>query len=124
MENCVFCKIINNELPCYNIYEDDKVLVFLSINAFSNGHTLIIPKKHYLNFKKIDLETLNHIIKIAKDIYNLLEQKLKPDSIKLVQNNGSIQEVKHFHLHLIPLYNTEKEKKSLEEIHQILTNKK
>ena len=121
MENCVFCKIINNELPCYNIYEDDKVLVFLSINAFSNGHTLIIPKKHYLNFREIDLETLNHIIKIAKDIYNLLEQKLKPDSIKLVQNNGLCQEVKHFHLHLIPKYR-EEEKISIEEVYNKLIN--
>lgn len=123
MENCVFCKIINKELPCYSIYEDDKVLVFLSIDPINNGHTLIIPKKHYLGFKEIDKEVLNHINAVAKNIYNLLEEKLKPDGIKLVQNNGSIQEVKHFHLHLIPVFEKNNEKLPLEEIHNILTKK-
>lgn len=121
MENCVFCKIINKELPCYNIYEDDKVLVFLSIEPISNGHTLIIPKKHYLGYKEIDIDTLNHINIVAKKIYNLLEEKLETDGIKLVQNNGSFQEVKHFHLHLIPSCNKNKEKLSLEEVHELLT---
>ena len=118
--NCVFCKIINKELPCYNIYEDDMVLVFLSINPFSLGHTLIIPKKHFKDFKDIDIAYLNHILKITKNIYNLIDEKLKPDSIKLIQNNGTVQEVKHFHLHLIPLYNEKKENKSLEEVYKIL----
>ena len=121
MNNCVFCKIINKELSSYTIYEDDKVLVFLSIDPISNGHTLVIPKKHVLNFKEIDLETLNHLMKISKNIYNLLEEKLSPDSIKLVQNNGSIQEVKHFHLHLIPMFDKKQENLPLEQIHKKLT---
>ena len=47
MKDCVFCKIVKGELPSYKLYEDDVVLVFLSIDPISNGHTLIIPKKHY-----------------------------------------------------------------------------
>ena len=121
MNNCVFCKIINKELPSYKIYEDEQILAFLSIEPISNGHTLVIPKKHILNFKEINLETLNHLMKVSKNIYNLLEEKLSPDSIKLVQNNGSIQEVKHFHLHLIPMYDEKQEKLSLDEIHNKIT---
>lgn len=108
MQECLFCKIINNEIPSYTIYEDDLVKVFLDINPRSNGHTLIIPKKHYLDLDDIDQETLNHILEIAKKIKLLINQKLNPDGITLVQNNGSVQEIKHYHLHLIPVYSENK----------------
>ena len=118
--DCVFCKIINNELPSYTLYEDSIVKVFLSIDPFSNGHTLIIPKKHYIDFEDIDLETINHINKISKEIYKLLKEKFNFDGIKFVQNNGCIQEVKHYHLHLIPIYNNKKDKLSVEQIYEII----
>ncbi len=100
----IFCRIINGEIPSYTIYEDDKVKVFLDVNPKSNGHTLIVPKNHYKDLDDIDLDTLNYIMKIAKRIKKLLEERLNPNSIQLVQNNGSIQEVKHYHLHLVPIY--------------------
>lgn len=106
-DTCVFCKIISGEFSCYKIYEDDIVISFLSIDPVSYGHTLVIPKKHVLGFPEIDLETLNHINKAGKDIYKKLEKNLKPNGIKLVQNNGSLQEVKHYHLHIIPVYDDE-----------------
>lgn len=112
----IFCKIINNEIPSYTIYEDDIVKVFLDINPTYNGHTLIIPKKHYENFFDIEEETLHYIFKIAKDISKLLKEKLNYDGITLTQNNGLGQEVKHYHLHLIPRYHKE-EKISVEEIY-------
>lgn len=117
MDSCVFCKIINGEFSCYKLYEDDIVISFLSIDPVSFGHTLVIPKKHILDYEEIDLETLNHINKVSKDIFQKLKEKLKPESIQLVQNNGALQEVKHYHLHLIPYYNEEKKgKENLEEV--------
>lgn len=110
-ETCVFCKIISGEFSCYKIYEDDVVISFLSIDPVTYGHTLVIPKEHVLGYQEIDLETLNHINKVGKDIYKKLETNLKPNGIKLVQNNGSLQEVKHYHLHLIPVYTKEPENK-------------
>jgi len=116
-DNCVFCKIINKEFSCYKIYEDDIVLSFLSIDPVKYGHTLIIPKKHVLGYEEIDLETLNHINKVGKEIYEKIKTNLKPSGIKIVQNNGSLQEVKHYHMHIIPVYETEKEdKKNFEKI--------
>lgn len=106
--NCTFCKVINNELPSYTIYEDKIVKVFLSIDPISDGHTLIVPKEHFIDIVDIPTETLNHINKVTKIIYNLLKEKLNFIGLKLVQNNGSIQEIKHFHLHLIPIYSTKK----------------
>ena len=73
---CIFCKIVNNESPSYTIYEDEIVKVFLNINPSSDGHLLIIPKKHFTNLSDIDLDTLNHINKVSKNMYKLLKEKL------------------------------------------------
>ena len=101
---CIFCKIIKGEIPSYKIYEDDKIYAFLDINPYSNGHTLIIPKEHTLDITTIDTNTLNHIMDKSKDIAKLLTNKLNSDGYTLIQNNGFVQEIKHFHLHVIPKY--------------------
>ena len=105
MNNCIFCKIINNEISSYKIYENDMVLCFLDINPLSSGHTLIIPKKHFKDISDIDSEYLSSINDATKYVYNLLVSKLGPDGIRIVQNNGICQEIKHYHVHLIPVYN-------------------
>ena len=120
MDNCVFCKIINGEFSCYKIYEDDIVLSFLSIDPVNYGHTLVIPKKHVLDYEDIDIETLKHINEIGKKIFKRLKTNLNPDSIQLVQNNGELQEVKHYHLHLIPFFNEEKQGKDI--LEEVLKN--
>lgn len=102
--DCIFCKIIKEEIPSYTIYEDEVVKVFLDVNPDTNGHSLIIPKKHFQNLNDIDQETLNHINKIAKDIYKLLKEKLNCDGLTISQNNDYGQQVKHYHMHLIPRY--------------------
>ena len=117
--DCLFCKIINKEIPSYKIYEDDVVYAFLDINPDSTGHTLIIPKKHYLDLDDIDIEILKHIMKIAKMLKKRIEEKLNCDGLTLIQNNGDIQEVKHFHLHLKPFYKNKKDK-TLEEVYELL----
>ena len=111
MEDCIFCKIINGDIPCMKVYEDDVCLAYLDINPDSDGHTLIIPKKHYKDIYDIPNDTLSHIYDISKKIMKLLEEKLGCDGFTLLQNNGSIQEVKHYHLHIKPYYN---DKKSIE----------
>ena len=73
--DCIFCKIIKGEIPSYTIYEDEIVKVFLDISPVSNGHCLIIPKKHFENIIDIDLETLNHIDKVTKKLYPILKEK-------------------------------------------------
>ncbi len=56
MSDCIFCKMVAKELPCYKIYEDDDFLAFLDIQPIAHGHTLIIPKKHYDTFEKTPAE--------------------------------------------------------------------
>ena len=118
MKDCIFCKIANGEIPSKTIYEDDIVRVFLDINPIATGHTLIVPKKHFTDLDDIDLETITHIMKVAKDIKKKLEEKLGAKGIKLVQNNGVYQDVKHYHLHLIP--DCKVPKKDLEEVFELL----
>lgn len=121
MNDCIFCKIVKKEIPAKIIYEDDVVMAYLDINPVQTGHTLIIPKTHYKDLDDISEETLNHIMKIAKNIKKLIEERLEPDGLQLVQNNGNLQEVKHYHLHLIPNYINDK-KLSLDEVFEKLTN--
>lgn len=118
--DCVFCKIIAGEIPAYTIYEDDIVTCFLDIHPDSNGHTLIIPKKHTLDLETIDTETLTHIMETAKMLKKRLEDKLHISGVTLIQNNGSVQEVKHYHLHLKPHYLPEQKIIDVEEVYNKL----
>lgn len=119
MNDCLFCKIAKNENPSFTIFEDDMIKVILDVFPNTTGHTLIIPKNHYLDLSDIPMEVLSHIMEIAKQIKSLLETKLNPNSIVLVQNNGEEQKIKHFHLHLLPKYET-KLKMTVEEVYEIL----
>lgn len=119
MSDCLFCKIAKGANPSYTIFEDDKVKVMLDAFPNSTGHTLIIPKKHYLDLDDIPVDLLSHIMEIAKQIKPLLETKLNPHSVVLVQNNGEEQKIKHYHLHLIPKYNV-RPNMNVEEVYKLL----
>ncbi len=105
MKDCLFCKIINNEIPSSTVYEDDLIKVFLDINPTTNGHMLIIPKKHHVNVMDIDEDVVSHALKLIREkLYPMLKENLGCDGLTIVQNNEYGQEVKHYHIHLIPRY--------------------
>ena len=118
--DCIFCKIIQGEVPSYTIYEDEIVKCFLDVNPDCNGHVLIIPKQHTLDLSSIDEKTMMHIYTVAKELKKRLEERLHIDGLTLIQNNGDVQEVKHFHLHLKPYYKEEQELKPITEIYEKL----
>jgi diadenosine tetraphosphate (Ap4A) HIT family hydrolase len=103
---CIFCNIIIKEIENYSVYEDDSVLAFLDIYPCTKGHTLVIPKKHYENIFDIPEDELKKIISISKKIAEILKDKLGADGINLLNSSGEVaqQEVKHFHMHIIPRY--------------------
>lgn len=117
--DCLFCKIINNELESKKIYEDDLVMVIMDAYPDVDGHTLIIPKKHYETFKDIPNELLNHINDIAKKYSEILMEKLDSKSITLLVNYGDDQVIKHYHLHLLPNFKI-KATKTVEEVYEVL----
>lgn len=102
MKDCIFCKIANKEIPAKVIYEDEIVMAYLDIKPLHSGHTLIIPKNHFTDLDDINEETVAHIIMVAKKIKKLLEERIGARGVRLVQNNGTLQEVKHFHMHVMP----------------------
>jgi len=119
--DCLFCKIVKGEIPSYKVYEDDYVLAFLDINPNTPGHTLIIPKEHTLDINSIDTDTLNKIVDVAKKLSKEYEEKLNIDGFSLCQNNGISQEIKHFHMHLIPRYK-DKFNLNIDEVYKKITN--
>jgi len=102
MGNCIFCKIINKEIPCEKVYEDEKFLVFLDIKPVSDGHLLIIPKEHVVWMQDADDETISEIFKLTKKLMLALKNSLPCD---YVQESVVGNEVPHFHIHLIPRHN-------------------
>ena len=97
--NCVFCKIVNKEIPCNKVYEDDKFLVFLDIKPVSDGHLLIIPKEHVVWMQDASDKIISGIFLLAKKM--MLAQK-KGLPCDYVQESVVGNEVPHFHIHLIP----------------------
>ncbi|MFA6257669.1 MAG: HIT domain-containing protein [Candidatus Paceibacterota bacterium] len=101
MTDCIFCKIIKKEIPCTQIYEDESFLSFLDIQPVSDGHLLIIPKKHIVWMQDADDETISEIFKLAKKLMLAIKKGVGCDYVQL-----SIvgKDVPHFHVHLIPRY--------------------
>ncbi len=103
-KNCIFCQIVNKEIPSKIIYENEYNLAFLDIFPIGEGHTIVIPKKHYSNIEVIPEKDLIEIIKTVKSLSILLHDKLNFDGYNILQNNfkAAGQVVQHFHFHIIP----------------------
>lgn len=106
MEPCVFCKIINKELPATIIFEDDNFLAFPPIDQASKGHTLLIPKKHHENIFYIDNSFFEKLMGVAQTLSKELLNKNEASGINLLHASGkdAQQSVFHFHLHIVPRY--------------------
>ncbi|MFA6410182.1 MAG: HIT family protein [Candidatus Buchananbacteria bacterium] len=103
-ENCIFCQIISGQIPSTKIYEDDKVLAFLDIAPVNDGHTLVVPKKHYVNLEEVPEADLCEIIKVVKKIGKAFKQGLGVLGYNINENNDPIagQIIPHLHFHIIP----------------------
>jgi histidine triad (HIT) family protein len=104
MAECVFCKIVKGDLPCFKVHEEERVLAFEDINPIAKGHTLIIPKRHAVNLWEISGEDLAAIHLVSIKVAHALRRLLKPSGIAVLQLNGegAKQVVPHYHLHLVP----------------------
>ena len=105
-EDCIFCKIINGELPSAKVFEDDKVLAFLDLSQVTKGHTLVIPKTHTKNIYETPPEVVKELFARIPVIANAIKKTFSPLGINLLNNNESAaeQSVFHLHIHLIPRY--------------------
>jgi histidine triad (HIT) family protein len=105
MENCIFCKIINQEIPSYKIYEDEHVYAFLDITQVTKGHTLVIPKEHHATIFELPPEIASNLYRVIPHISSMLNQAFNPIGLNIINNNNKpLQSVFHYHIHLIPRY--------------------
>lgn len=106
-DDCVFCQIVDGELPAHIVYEDEKTVAFLDSKPVSEGHTLVVPKKHVETI--FDAGEMNYmwssIVRVAKAVLEALD----PEGVNIDQNNGEAagQEVPHMHFHVTPRYTGE-----------------
>ena len=106
---CIFCNIVNKEIPSCCVYEDETVMAFLDISQVTKGHTLVIPKQHYDSFLECDNETLVHLMSIAQMLAKRIMKKTNAAGMNILSNVHEVagQSVPHFHVHLIPRYSEE-----------------
>ncbi|PYM60763.1 MAG: HIT family protein [Candidatus Rokuibacteriota bacterium] len=104
MDDCVFCRIRDGQIPSTRLYEDERTLAFMDINPLTDGHCLVVTRAHAPTLFDVDLADLTAAIATAKRIAEALRRALAPDGLNLLQANGeaAFQSVSHFHLHLIP----------------------
>ncbi len=109
MEKDIFCRIVDGEIPCYKLYEDDDVLAFLDISQVTKGHTLVIPKKHYDNFLTCPKNIMNKVMAVAQRIGQVSIKIFGARGVNILTNcyEAAGQTVKHFHVHVIPRYKEE-----------------
>jgi histidine triad (HIT) family protein len=97
MKDCIFCKIVRGEIPCYKIYEDEKHLAFLDISQITDGHTMLIPKKHYRWVWEI--EEMGEFFEVAQKIG---KQMQRVSGSEMVMSAIWGEAVPHAHFHFVP----------------------
>lgn len=101
----IFCQIIEGSAPSYTCYEDEYVKAIMDVNPDVAGHTLIIPKIHYTAIVDMEDEIMTHIDRTARMLVKRMEERFSDIiGVRVIVNYGKPQIVKHFHMHLIPVY--------------------
>ena len=106
-KDCIFCKIIEGEIPGNVVYEDEKVIAFLDANPVSKGHTLVVPKEHVETIH--EAEGMNFMWDAIIKVSNAVKKAFDAKGMNIDQNNGEVagQEVMHMHFHVTPRYTGE-----------------
>lgn len=106
MNDCIFCKVIAEELPSWKVYEDDHTIAFLDITPVSKGHTLVVPKVHCMDFVSAEDACLQSVLKTTQKVARAVLSATNADGCNITTNNGAAagQSVFHHHWHIIPRF--------------------
>ncbi len=102
--DCLFCKIVNGEIPCTKVYENEMVLSFMDISPMNDGHVLVIPKNHGSTILELPETDFLAVMSATKKVAEAVTKALNPDGINILQLNGEAanQVVPHLHVHIVP----------------------
>lgn len=102
--NCIFCKIVAGQIPCYKVFENPAVLAFLDIGPVSEGHTVLVPKAHYERLDQCPPAILAEVIAALGPVAKAITAAVSAPAYNILCNNGSQagQVVKHLHFHIVP----------------------
>ncbi len=105
-EDCIFCRIVEGEIPARVVYEDEETLAFLDANPLAPGHTLVIPKHHYGTLGETPTEPGEMVFSAVHYLTPLIEDAVDADATTVAINNGEAagQEVPHLHVHIVPRF--------------------
>lgn len=104
MADCIFCKVIDKEVPGYFILEEKEYVAFLDIFGATDGHTMVVPRKHGLSILDYSKEELGQFMEGVQNVAKKLEKNLSADSITIGINHKEEKGVPHLHIHLIPRF--------------------
>lgn len=106
VDDCIFCKILADEIPSAVVYEDELFRAILDVNPAARGHVIILPKNHAANVFELPDEEASQILIVAKRIAAAMMKTYHCDGINILQNNGEAagQTVFHLHVHVIPRF--------------------
>jgi histidine triad (HIT) family protein len=101
---------VRKQAPASVVYEDDAVIAFLDIRPLSMGHTLIIPKTHFVDIFDTPEEQISQIHKVSKQIALAVKKATGADGVSIIQQNGKAagQDIFHLHVHVVPRFEGQK----------------
>ena len=107
MNDCIFCKISNGEIPCHKVYEDVEHLAFLDVKPHAQGHTIVIPTTHAMIVLELNDKKYLSLMLTVKKVLGLIQGKMNPDGFNIGWNHNTAggQVVPHLHIHILPRYN-------------------
>nr|WP_318570498.1 HIT family protein [Salinigranum marinum] len=104
--SCIFCRIVDGDLPSRTVYETDDAVAFLDANPLAAGHTLVVPSEHYETVGELPPETAGALFETVSAVTPRIERAIDADGTTVAVNNGEAagQEVPHTHVHVVPRF--------------------
>jgi len=104
MTDCVFCKIVSNEIPSSKVYEDEGIIAFMDAGQVNPGHVIVAVKKHVQNIYNLHTDLAASVFQAAAKIAKAVKTSMQPAGMTLLQANEKAgwQTVEHFHIHVLP----------------------
>lgn len=112
MNPCIFCEIVSRKSPASVVFEDSDVMALLDTNPVQRGHTLVIPKKHFVDIWDIPPEVLTKVVSATQLVAHRMKEAMDTEGVNTFSASGKPagQDIYHFHMHVIPLARDERSK--------------